>query len=120
MPVAEDAPDEPISRVRGVVAAIGLYRPRRLRRGRGSLSQAPTVERFAHGRRIKTLDTEAAVHLGEARGVPQLGREVAVAFDPRFAELDVPALRGHRGEREAQRVGAEPVDELERVDDIAL
>src|ERR1700722_6284747 len=66
------------------------------------------------------LDAKAAVHLREARSVPELGREIAVAFDSGFAELDVPALRRHRGEREAQRIGAEAVDEVERVNDVAL
>ena len=120
MPVAEHAPDEPVGRIGGVVEAIGLDRAGRFRRSRSGLAQDPAVERFAHARRIEALDPEAAVDLGEARGVPELGREVAVALDPRFAELDVPALRRHRGKREPQRIGAEAVDEVERVDDVAL
>jgi valyl-tRNA synthetase len=36
-----------------------------------------------------------AVHLQEARGVPQLGREVAVALDALLIELDVAALAFH-------------------------
>jgi hypothetical protein len=61
-----------------------------------------------------------AVHLQEARGVPQLGREVAVALDALLIELDVAALAFHRRQREAQRVGAVFVDQAERVDDVAL
>ena len=37
-----------------------------------------------------------AVALQEARGVPQLGREVAVALDALLIELDVAALAFHR------------------------
>jgi hypothetical protein len=48
----------------------------------------------------------------EARGVPQLGREVAIALDALGRELDVAALRRHRGQREAQRVGAIIVDQI--------
>ena len=47
MPVAEHAPDEPISRVRGVVEAIGLDRACRLRRRRGGLAEDPAIERLA-------------------------------------------------------------------------
>ncbi len=48
----------------------------------------------------------AFVHLREARGVPKLGAEIAIAFDALFAELDVASLRRHRRQRKAQRVGA--------------
>jgi hypothetical protein len=58
--------------------------------------------------------------LQEARGVPQLGGEVAVALDPLLIELDVAALAFHRRQREAQRVGAIFVDQAERIDRIAL
>src|ERR1700722_10088344 len=120
MPVGEHAPDKSISRVRGIIESIGFDRARRLRRRRGRLAKNPAVERFAYRRWIETLDAKAAIHLGKARGVPEFGREVTIAFDPGFAELDVPALRRHRGECEAQGIGAETVDEVERVDDVAL
>ena len=68
----------------------------------------------------KSLTGSAGVDLGEARGVPQLGREVAVALDARGTELDVAPLRRHRRKREAQRIGAISVDQLERVDDVAF
>ena len=61
-----------------------------------------------------------AVHLQEARGVPQLGREVAIALDALLIELDVAALAFHRRQREAQGVGAIFVDQAERIDRIAL
>jgi hypothetical protein len=62
----------------------------------------------------------ASVHLGEAAGIPQLGREVAVTLDALGRELDVAALRCHRGQREAERVGAVLVDQVQGVDDVAL
>ena len=68
----------------------------------------------------KPASAGAAVHLGEAGGVPELGREVAIALDARGRELDVAALRRHGGQREAQRIGAVLVDQLQRVDDVAL
>ena len=61
-----------------------------------------------------------AIHLQEARGVPQLGGEVAVALDALLIELDVAALAFHRRQREAQRVGAVFVDQAERIDRVAL
>jgi hypothetical protein len=47
------------------------------------------------------------VHQHEARGVPDLVAEVAVAFDAVQVELDVAAGGGERRKGEAQRVGAE-------------
>ena len=86
----------------------------------GGLAQNPAVERLASGRRIEAGDADAAVHLGEARGVPKLGREIAIALDARLRELDVAPLRRHRRQREAQGVGAVAVDQVQRVDDVAL
>ena len=86
-------------------------------------SLSPAIQRLTvslRRGRIEALDRHAAVHLGEARGVPQLGREIAIALDARGRELDVAPLRGHGGEREAERVGAVAVDQLERIDDVAL
>src|SRR3546814_3800875 len=70
--------------------------------------------------RIEAGLVAAFVHLAEARGVPDLGAEVAIALDAALGELDVAALRGQRREGEAHRVGAELVDEVERVQDVAL
>ena len=58
--------------------------------------------------------------LQEARGVPQLGGEVAVALDALLIQLDVAALAFHRRHGEAQRVGAVLVDQAERIDRVAL
>ena len=80
----------------------------------GGLAENPAVELAANGGGIEAGDAPAAVHFGEARGVPQLGREIAIAFDAGGRELDVAALRRHRGQREAQGVGAVAVDQASR------
>ena len=68
--------------------------------------------RLAGLSRIEIGIARAAIDLGEARGVPQLGREIAIARDALGRQLDVAALRRHRGQREAQRIGAVFVDQL--------
>ena len=119
-PVAEHAPDEAVGGVGGVVETVGFDRRAGFRDRLGGLAENPAVERLARRLRIETGDARATVHLGEARGVPQLGGEVAVALDAALRQLDVAPLRRHRRQREAQRVGAETVDEVERIDDVAL
>ena len=61
-----------------------------------------------------------AVPLEEARGVPQFGREIAIALDALFIELDVAALAFHRRQSEAQSVRTIFVDEAEWIDGVAL
>src|SRR3546814_4244636 len=55
-----------------------------------------------------------AIGFAEARRIPELGREVAIAREARVIQLDVAALAFHRRHEEAQRVGAVLVDEAER------
>ena len=69
---------------------------------------------------IEIWRQRAAVHLGKAAGVPELGREIAIAFDAAGREFDVAALRRHRSQRETQRVRAVSVDQVQRIDDVAL
>ncbi len=86
-------------------------------------SASPAIQRLTRERRGGRIETglrHAVVHLGEARGVPQLGREIAIALDAAARELDVAPLRGHRGQREAQRIGAVGVDQLQGIDDVPL
>ena len=80
----------------------------------------PAVQRLLGFRRIESGRQHAGVHLGETAGIPQLGREIAVALDALGCELDVAALGCHRGQREAQRVGAVIVDQMQGIDDVAL
>ena len=84
------------------------------------LADDPSVDRQLGSRRGDAVARADAVHLQEAGGVPQLGREVAIALDALLIELDVATLAFHRREREAQRVGAIFVDQAERIDGVAL
>jgi len=76
-------------------------------RGFLRLVRDPAVERELRGFRVEARDAGRAVELHEARRIPELGGEVAIAFDALGRELDVAPLCGHRGQREAQRVRAE-------------
>ncbi len=120
IPVAIDVPDEVIDGAGRLVEAEGLQ-------GLGdggkrplALAGDPAVQRHLGGGRIEAGARHAFVHLGEARGVPQLGGEVAIALDAGRAELDVAPLRRHGGQGEAQRVGAVGVDQVEGIDDVPL
>jgi len=106
IPVAEDVPYEAIGRARGFVELVGLDRLGDLAHGPAGLVRDPAVERFLRRRRVEARHGRAMVDFREAASVPQLGCEIAVAFDPLGGELDVAPLRRHGGEREAQCVGA--------------
>ena len=106
VPVAEGVPREAVGAVGRVVEAVGLDRARHLGERLGRLAQHPAVQRQPDLARVEAGDADTAVHLGEAGGVPDLGREAAVALDALHRELDVAALRRHGRQREAQRVGA--------------
>ena len=95
-----------------------LRRDVRCRAGR--LGHDPFVDGVRDLRRIEIRARVAAVHFAEARGVPQLGREIAVGLDARGADAHVAALPGRQRQREAQRIGAVFVDQFQRVDDIAF
>ena len=79
-----------------------------------------TVLSVAHGHLVAGLFGSVDVHEEEAGGVPDLVGEGAVAFGAGFAEGDVGAGRGHAGEGEAHGVGAEALDDVDGVDDVAL
>ena len=120
IPVAKRAPGEMIKGSRRVVEPISLQRPGHRRLGVADLADDPAVDRLPGGGGIEAVDGRAFVHLAEPRRVPELGDEIAVAFDPAFREADVAALGGKGGEREAERIGAEFIDQFQRVDDVAL
>src|SRR3546814_3329075 len=105
-------------RLRGLVEAVVLDGAAHLGLDLGELADDPAVHPLAVAGRIEAGLVAAFVHLAEARGVPDLGAEVAIALDAALGELDVAALRGQRREGEAHRVGAELVDEVERVQDV--
>ncbi len=120
IPVAELVPDEVIDRVRRrIEAQVGkrlVERGDRLHH----LADDPAVDRERRRRRGDRCARADAVRLAEARGVPQLGREVAIALDPPLIHLDVAALAFHRRHEEAQRIRAIAVDQPQRIDRIAL
>ena len=120
IPVAECVPDEMIGRVRRIVEAVlldgfGDGGGRALR-----FAGDPAVDGLLRAGRVEILRRQAAVHLAEARRVPELGREIAIALDAGGRQLDVAPLRRHRREGEAQRVGAILVDQVEGVHDVPL
>ncbi len=108
-----------VQRVGGVVEAVGRERRVEVGAEPAGLADDPFVGGEGHRLRVEVGARAAVVELGEAGGVPELGAEVAVAGDPVAGELDVAAHGGERGEGEADGVGAERVDQLDRVEDVA-
>src|SRR5262252_11041996 len=120
IPIAVNVPDKVIDRASGLVETEGLNGfGDRARRALG-LAGDPAVERDLGASRIEAALWHAVIDLREARGVPKLGREVAITFDTACAELDVASLRRHGCKRESQRVGAVSVDQAKRIDDVPL
>ncbi len=75
---------------------------------------------LCHGDFVAGFAGAVDVHEEEAGGVPDFVGEGAVAFGAGFAEGNVGARRGHGGEGEADGVGAEALDDVDGVDDVAL
>ena len=107
VPVAELVPGELVERARGEVEAVVARTP-----PRPASSMRPKRERIQRSatRELPRRPRCGAARLGhqrhEARRIPQLVAEVAVAGDARQVEADVAARRGERREGEAQRIGA--------------
>ena len=121
VPVADDAPDKFVERRRRVVQAILCQRMVDGVVGTCQLSKYPLVDGKLRARRIETLRQHSAIHLREAGRVPELGGEVARSLDPGRRQAQTAGRgRRHRRHREAQRVGTVFVDQLQRVDDVAL
>jgi hypothetical protein len=119
-PVAEGVPGE---------AVAGASRSRRS--GRPPARHSPPPPRRSHRgssataaaspkRRVEIAARRDPVHLAEARGVPDLGGEGAIALDPLLRELDVAPRPGQRAQREAHRIRAMRVDQVQRVEHVAL
>ncbi len=90
------------------------------RAGGGGAAPDPPV---GDGRRALASELRiVAVEVGEdeARRVPELVGEVPVALDALLGEANVPPLGGHRGQGEAERVGAELIHDGERIHHVAL
>ncbi len=119
IPVAELAPDKAVKPLRRLVEAIARQRVvQRDPRPRG-LADDPAVHGVG-GLRLACGRGEHPVHFRKPHRVPDLGDEIAVRLDMLRAQLGVAAHRGHAGQGKAQRVGAIGVDQLQRVDDVAL
>ena len=71
-----------------------------------------------HGGERRVIRHRAG-HLAEAGGVPELVAEVAALADAIFVEEDILALRGDGQQAEAEAVGAELGDEVERLGRVA-
>ena len=56
----------------------------------------------------------------EARRIPYLVSEGAITIGAAFAECNVGARRGHGGQRETRGVGAEALNDVQRIDHVAL
>ena len=120
VPVTEDMPDELVDRASSIIEAIGFNA---LRNGSCSFfrfTDNPFIDALAQSGRVKTRNPLAFVHLQEAGSIPDLGAEVAIAFDPRRGELDIAALCRHRRERKAQRIGTVFINQLQGINHVPL
>jgi hypothetical protein len=72
-----------------------------------SLAADPALIVWVHGCRIEALDADAAVHLGEAGRVPQLGAEIAITFNALCRQFDVARLARH-GMVRVKRTASQP------------
>src|SRR5205085_649287 len=96
IPVAEGRPDEMIEGVGAlVIAQVGERDVERLY-GLHRLADDPAVDRKRRRGRLQGRGGADAVGLAEARRVPELGGEVAIALDALLIELDVTPLALHR------------------------
>ena len=132
IPVAEVAPEELVDEVGGFVESISGERG--VHFGGDGIEAGDDPAGFERGAawdgwRLAEqgrVDFDAGfagaldVHEDEARGVPDLVGEGAIAFGAGFAEGDVGAGRGHGGEGEPHSIRAVLFDDLDRVDDVAF
>ena len=81
IPVAIDVPDEPVDRGRRIVETIGFDRLGDLARRARGFMRDPAVQRLRQPGGVEIRRQRAAVHFGKAAGIPELGREIAVALD---------------------------------------
>ena len=129
VPVAEVGPGEVVDGEGAVLDAV--FGERGVERGAGVVGLEEEVavvvaqERGVEGRRTVGVVGEGeawellGVHLQEARGVPELGAEVAADLELAHVHLRVGLHRGDEGEGEAEGVGGVAVDDLQRVKGVA-
>src|SRR3989442_13516445 len=114
VPVAENIPDKPIGCPGSLVESIALDTLGDFTQCSSSLVCDPAIDGLLRRLGSKSRYSHAFVQSGKAARIPQLGCKITIAFDPLCGELDVAALRRHGGEREAQRVGPELIDQVQR------
>ena len=120
IPVTVIVPDKLIDAVRGLIETVFLDRNGNLFGGIGQLGDDPLIDRFFRIVEAFRHAFRAAIHFQKTAGIPDFGGEIPVTFDPAFGQLDIPALRRHRRQREAQRISPIFFGKIERVHDIAL
>src|SRR3546814_4846709 len=60
------------------------------------------------------------IGLAEARGVPELGCQIAISFDPLLIHFDVATLAFHGSHEKAERIGSIAIYQTQRIDRITL
>ena len=117
-PVTEGIPREAVAHGGVVIEAIQFQRRRCLGHRFVGLVENPAIQRQTRRAGVKGGIRHHIVHFAETGNVPEFGDEAAIGFHARRAQLHVPARPGQRADGEAQRVGAEFVDQLQRVHDV--
>ena len=114
-------PEEVIERVRGFVEAERGQRLVHLARGAVDARKNPPL----HSAQLVAIDSlrrlqfRVDVHQGESRCVPDLVGERRIALNATLGQRNL-ASGGVDGQREAQRVGAKLVDDVQRIDHVSL
>ena len=119
-PVAVGVPGKAVDGSGVLIEAVHFQRRRRFGHHLVGRVQQPAAQGGSCGGRVERRVWGDAIQLAKSRGVPQLGDEAAVGLDPARTKLYVPPRPGQRADREAQRVGAVTLDEVERVQHVAL
>ena len=125
VPVADLRPEEVVDRKRAVLDAIALEdlgeSPARL--VARDQHMAVIGRQFLRRQRFDIWNLRSAIcqiHLNEFGGVPNLGREVAADLELLLVDLRVALKRGDERDGEAERVRRIGLDELERIERVAL
>ncbi len=120
IPIAELVPDKTICRACRFIEAIVRNAFRDSARRLGQFRQNPAIDSKLCIIRLEVWIKLHAVHLSKTCRIPKLRTEIAIASNTRRVELNIAALCGHDGKREAQSIRAILVHQLKRIDDIAF
>ena len=113
-------PDKLVDGTGRIVKAIRFQG--RINRGNGlsAFGDNPAVQRVFDAVRCKPGRHHARVHFGKSRHIPEFGCEIAITFNPAGGKANIPAGSGHGAQGETQRIGTILINQIQRVDDIAL